>query len=937
MVDSTRDKAISSPLLETKLFIPRPRAGLVARVRLIERLNQASAGKLTLVSAPAGFGKTTLLAEWLATAEAGKQPAAWLALDQSDNDPALFWSYVIAALQTRQRDLGLSALALLQSLQPLPVETLLAKLLNEVGALAQRIVLVLDDYHLITAKPVHQGIAFVLDHLPPQLHLVIAGRADPPLPLSRLRARGELTELRAANLRFSADEASAFLNEVMGLHLRAQDVAALEARTEGWVAGLQLAALSMQGRDDVSSFISAFTGDDRYIIDYLVEEVLQRQSEDVRSFLLQTSILDRLSGPLCNAVTGRETGQAMLETLERANLFIVPLDDKRRWYRYHQLFADVLQARAMEEQPDRVLALHGHASEWLARNGQPTEAIHHALAAGDFERVASLVELVARATIRKSNQSARLLEWLRLVPDDLIRVRPVLSTYYAFALLGMGEMDAAAVRLSEAERWLDESRSEPPSGAGASRSEPASGVDESVATRDRPGASPVTMVVADKAEFRSLPGTIALARSFRAQALGDVAGTLEQARRALNLLPEDDHVWRGGAALLLALAHWTSGDLEAAQQTHAVGIASLDKAGDIALAISAAYDAADLARARGLLSAAGRIYRQALQLAPEHGDPALPGIADLHLGLSDLCCERNDLEAATRHLQQSEQPGKHADLRETPYRRCIAWARLRLAQRDLEGAIDLLDQAERLHVPGVVPDIHPIAAQKARLWIAQGRVSEAVDWVRQQGLSADDDLTYMGEFGHITLARILLAQGDDRSIDKVRRLLERLLDAADQGGRTGRVIEILVLQALVQRLLGDIPAGLVPLERALTLAEAEGYVRIFVDEGEPMRDLLRHAVAQGISGAYARRLLAAFDNGAPHPVSAPAGPSVADLAEPLTAREVEILRLIAAGMRNQEIADELVISLSTVKRHIANTYGKLGVSHRTEAVARLTS
>jgi LuxR family maltose regulon positive regulatory protein len=319
----------------------------------------------------------------------------------------------------------------------------------------------------------------------------------------------------------------------------------------------------------------------------------------------------------------------------------------------------------------------------------------------------------------------------------------------------------------------------------------------------------------------------------------------------VNLLPEEDHVWRGGAALLLALAQWTSGDLEAAQQTHADGVASLRKAGDVALATSAAYDAADLAKARGRLSEASRIYQRALQLTLEHGDPALPGIADLHLGLSELHCERNELASATRNLRQSEQPGKHADLRETPYRRCIAWARLRLAQRDLVGAIDLLDDAERLHVPGVVPDIHPIAAQKARVWIAQGRVSEAVDWVRQQGLSADDDLTYMGEFGHITLARILLAQGDDRSVGKVDALLERLLDAAERGRRTGSAIEILVLQALARRLLGDIPAALVPLERALTLAEPEGYVRIFVDEGTAMRDLLRHAVAQGISSAYA--------------------------------------------------------------------------------------
>lgn len=908
MVDPTRDEAISSPLLETKLFIPRPRPGLVSRPRLVARLHQATAAKLTLVSAPAGFGKTTLLSEWLANAEAEKPPTAWLALDQNDNEPALFWSYVVAALQTvrPEFDQGQSTLALLRSLQPLPVESALSRILNELGSLEQDLVLVLDDYHLITTQSIHQGVAFLLDHLPSEVHLVIAGRVDPPLPLSRLRGRAEMAELRAADLRFNADESAAFLNEVMGLRLSASDVAALESRTEGWITGLQLAALSVRGSDDVGAFIRTFTGDDRYIIDYLVEEVLQHQSGDVRCFLLKTSILHRMSGPLCNAVTGEETGQAMLETLERANLFVVPLDDKRRWYRYHQLFADVLQARSLEEQPDQVPALHQRASDWFARNGQLTEAIHHALAAADIERVATLVELVARATIRKSNQSARLLEWLRLVPDNLIRVRPVLSTYYAFGLLGMGDMESAGDRLTDAERWLEASQSE------------------------RAG-----MVVADQAELRSLPGTIALARSFRAQALGDLDGTLQHARRVLDLLPDDDHVWRGAAALLLALAHWTRGDLDVAQQTHANGVASLRKAGDVALATSAAYDAADLAKARGRLSEAGRIYRRALQLTLEHGDPALPGIADLHLGLSELHCERNELESAARDLRQSEQPGKHADLRETPYRRCIAFARLRLAQRDPHGAIDLLEEADRLHVSGVVPDVRPVDAQKARVWIALGRMSEALDWVRQQGLSADDDLTYMREFAHITLARVLLAQGDGRSVRTSDALLQRLLGAAEQRERTGSVIEILVLQALVRRLLGDVPSALVTLERALLLAESEGYVRIFVDEGAAMRDLLGHAVAQGISGAYARGLLAACEHGSPQPaVAAPA--IVAGLAEPLTAREIEILRLVAAGMRNLEIADQLVISLATVKRHIANAYGKLGVTHRTEAVARLT-
>jgi LuxR family transcriptional regulator, maltose regulon positive regulatory protein len=906
--------AAGSPLLQTKLYVPRSRLGLVRRPRLIERLSQGTAGKLSLISASAGFGKTTLLAEWLASAETSHGPAAWVALDRGDNEPTLFWAYVIAALQTVQAEVGTRALSLLHSPQPLPIETLLGTLLNEIGAISHQFVLVLDDYHLIDAQPIHQGMAFLLDHLPPRMHLVIASRADPPLPLSRLRARGELAELRATDLRFTVAEAAGFLNQVMGLQLLVRDVAALEARTEGWIAGLQLAALSMQGRDDVTGFISAFTGDDRYIVDYLVEEVLQRQSERVRSFLLQTCILDRLSGPLCDAVTGQEGGKAMLETLDRDNLFVVPLDDKRRWYRYHQLFADVLQARSMEEQPDRVPGLHARASEWYAHNGPASDAIRHALAAREFERAAGLVELEARATIRR-NQSARLLEWLAALPDDVFRARPVLSTYAAFVLLGTGKVAAAGVRLSDAQRWLD----------------------GPVEVSD---TSSARMVVTDHGELRSLAGTIALAWSFRAQALGDVAGTVEHARQALNRLPADDHVWRGGAALLMALAYWTSGDLAAAAPIHAEGIASLEAAGDIALAISAAYDAAELSKARGRLPAAGRIYERSLRLGLDHGDPALPGMADLHLGLSELRCEQDDLEAATRQLERGEELGMHAALRETPYRRCVARARLRQAQGDLDGALSLLDEAERLYVKGIVPDVRPIAARKARAWVARGRLAEALDWVRQKGLSADDDLDYLHEFEHVTLARVLIArcenEEDDRSMQTAHRLLERLLDAAEAGGRTGSVIEILVLLALTHQRQRHVRAGLLALERALTLAEAEGYVRIFVDEGAPVRDLLRLAVAQGVAGGYARRVLSAFDRRA-QPVSAPAGFGVAGLAEPLTPREVEIMRLVAAGLRNQEIADQLVISLSTVKRHIANAYGKLGASHRTEAVARLTT
>jgi LuxR family maltose regulon positive regulatory protein len=399
MTDSTS----ASPLLQTKLYLPRTRPGLVSRARLIERLNQAIERKLTVVCAPAGFGKTTLLSQWLATERA----AAWLSLDQSDNEPTRFWAYFIAALRTVHAEIGQATLSLLRSPQSLPVETLLGPLLNEIAALTQHSVLVIDDYHLIDAQPIHQAIGFLLDHLPPQLHLVIASRADPPLPLSRLRARAELAELRASDLRFTVDEAVTFLNEVTGLDLMEPEVAALEARTEGWIAGLQLAALSMRGRDDVAGFISAFTGNDRFIVDYLVEEVLQRQSGAVRSFLLQTSILERLTGSLCDAVTEQQNGSAMLEALERGNLFVVPLDDKRRWYRYHHLFADILQARLRQELPELVHVVHERASAWDERHGRLDDAIRHALAASNVEGAAGLIELVARAMVR-SNQAARL-------------------------------------------------------------------------------------------------------------------------------------------------------------------------------------------------------------------------------------------------------------------------------------------------------------------------------------------------------------------------------------------------------------------------------------------------------------------------------------------------------------------------------------------------
>ena len=905
------DSLVPAPLLETKFYVPRSGRGLVPRPRLIERLDRGTASKLTLVSAPAGFGKTTLLTEWLAAgpaAPADDRRVAWLSLDRADNDPASFWTYVIAALRTVASGAGESALPLLQAPQPPPIETVLTVLLNELGTIAADIVLVLDDYHVIDARDVQDGMAFLLDHLPPGLHVVIASRADPALPLARWRARGELVEIRAAELRFTPHEAAAYLNEMMGLQLTTQDVAALEARTEGWIAALQLAALSMQGRDDVAGFIAGFAGDDRYVVDYLAEEVLQRQSDRVQAFLLQTSILDRLSGPLCDVVTGQGGGKAMLAALDRGNLFLVPLDDRRRWYRYHHLFADVLHARLLDEQPGQVPDLHRRASAWYQQNGQQSEAIGHALAAEDFERAADLVELAIPA-IRRSRQEAALRGWLKTLPDEVVRVRPVLSVGLAGALLAVGELEGVEGRLRDAERCLGAT-----TGIGAGSQAPSA-----------------EMAVEDE-EFRRLPAGIELYRSALAMARGDVPGTVRHARRAIDLSPEEDHLVRASAAGMSGLASWTSGDLEAGYSAYAECVAGLRRAGHIADIFGCAIALADIRSAQGRLGEAMRTYEQALQGAPEQGGLVLRGTADMHVGMSEVHRERDDLPAATQHLLRSQELGEHIGLPQNRYRWRVAMARIRQAEGDLVGALDLLNEAERLYMGDFFPNVRPVPALKARVWIAQGRLGDALGWAREQGLSVDDDLSYLHEFEHITLARVLLARYQDEraeaSIHEATRLLERLLRAAEEGGRTGRVIEILVLRALAHQTLGDIPAALASLQRALTLAEPEGYVRIFVDEGPPIASLLRAAAKQGTAPSYVRRLLAAVST------TEDSTPVSQGLIEPLSERELEVLRLLGTDLDGPEIARELVVSLNTVRTHTKNIYAKLGVTNRRAAVRR---
>jgi LuxR family maltose regulon positive regulatory protein len=906
---------MSAPILATKLFVPPPRPKVVLRPRLIERLTEGLDRRLTLVSAPAGFGKTTLLGEWGTRCE---RPAAWLSLDESDNDPTRFLSYFVAALQTIAADIGEGALGALRSPQQPPTESILTDLLNEINTVPDDFVLVLDDYHVIDARAVDDVLTFVLEHLPPRMHLVIATREDPQLPLARLRARGQLGELRAADLRFTPSEAAEFLEKVMELSLSAEDVAALETRTEGWIAGLQLAALSMRGREDVPGFVRAFAGDNRYIVDYLVEEVLQQQPERVRNFLLQTSVLDRLGGPLCDAVTGQKDGRGMLEALERGNLFVVPLDDKRHWYRYHHLFAEVLYAHLMAERPDRVPTLHRRASEWYEQHGSAADAIRHALAAEDFERAADLVELAVPA-MRRGRQEATLLGWLKALPDELFHVRPVLNVHYAGTLLQSGQLDGVEDRLRDAERWLDTTED----------------------MRERPDAPATEMVVVDEEAFRRLPTSIAMYRAGIALALGDVPGTVTYARLALEHAAEDDHFQRGAAAALLGLASWTSGDLEAAHRSYADGMAHLQQAGNISDAVGGAMTTADIRIAQGRLRDAMRTYEHALRLATEQGDPVMRGTADMHVGMSELHRERNDLPAATQHLLRSKEQGEHTGFPQYRYRWRVAMARILEAQADLDGALELLEEAEHLYVSDFHPNVRPIAALKARMWVAQGRLGEALDWALEQGLSAHDDLGYLREFEHITLARMIMARykskREESPMLEAMSLLERLLQAAEACGRMGSVIEMLVLQGLALEAQGDIPAALVPLERALALAEPEGYVRIFLDEGRPMAQLLSEAATRGIMPDYTGKLLAAFDaEGRIYPDDSPRLATLASqpLVEPLSDRELEVLRLIAQGLSNREISEQLFLAVITVKGHNRNIFRKLQVRRRTEAIAR---
>ncbi|HKO86643.1 MAG TPA: LuxR C-terminal-related transcriptional regulator [Actinomycetota bacterium] len=896
-------------LLATKLYVPRPPPGFVPRSRLLDQLNQGLARGLLLVCAPAGFGKTSLLADW---ARPGHRPVAWLSLDHGDNDPARFWRHVTAALDRVRPGLAEQVAPLLGPPAPGSFEGLVTALINQLAVQPDQALLVLDDYHLIEAQPVHASVGFLLEHRPAGLQLLLTSRADPPLPLARLRGRGQLAELREADLRFTAEEAAALLRALVGSDLPDGAVAELAARTEGWAAGLQLAGLSLQRQADVAGFVASFSGSHRYVLDYLAEEVLDRQPAEVRGFLLETSLLERLSGELCNAVTGRTDSQDMLERLERANLFLVPLDEVRGWWRYHHLFADLLRARLLQERSKRVSELHRNAAGWCEEHGLADDAVRHAVAAGDAEWAVRLVERHIDALLLRS-EGATLTRWLAALPAELVSSRPRLLLTQALVALVSGGVDAAEGLLDAAERALAAT-----TGAADEPYEPSVGR--------------ATSLVAN------VPATIAVGRAFLAELRGDADQEIRFAHQALAELGEGERMLDVYTRLHLAVAEWLSGRLPQAERALASCLAEWRAAGERFLTALSCYYLGQVQRAQGRLDAALETYRQAREVAAGPSRSALPAAGIAYVGLAEVVYQRGELDTALRHVTVGIELCRQLAYGQPLATGLATLAWIRQAQDDAGGALEAIGEAERAAPsPGVTSLLNPVPAQRARLLLAQGEVAEAARWVRARGLDAEDEPTYPREREYLVLARVLLASDVP---DRALALLERLHAQAVAQARTGSVIEVRTLQALALAATDDEAGALASLGEALARAAPEGHLRVFVDEGAPMAALLgkltsarkaRAAAAADIPLDYLARLAVAFARDGRHGRRAVVVPR---LVEPLTDRELQVLRLMAVGKPNREIAEELVVVLDTVKKHVAHILDKLGAANRIQAIAR---
>lgn len=887
-------------LLATKLYIPPPRPDGVARPHLLGRLDAGLARPLTVVSAPAGFGKTTLLGAWAA---AGSRPVAWLTLDAGDSDPGTFLSYLVAALRTLLPALGANVLPLLGAPQPPPVTTILTALLNELAA-APELTLILDDYHALDSPEVDAALAFLVDHLPRPLHLVIATREDPPLPLARLRAGGRLHELRAADLRFTAAEAAAFLNGAMGLRLDADEVAALEARTEGWIAGLQLAGLSLQGRADPTGAIRSFSGSHHFVLDYLVEEVLQRQPPAIQTFLLRTSILERLCGPLCDAVVhgdslsgslpaGAPSGQEMLRFLERANLFLTPLDDERRWYRYHPLFRDLLRQRLLQspaaDDPQgggasTVAACHMRASRWLEANGLEVEALHHAAAGGDIDAAARLVE-GKEMPLHFRGAVAPVLHWLASLPPAVLQARPGLNVIYASALLYAGRLAGVEEKLHAAEAGL--------AAAGGA---------------EGPG---------DGDEVRNLIGHIAAVRATLAVTEHAAEEIVAQAQRALHYLPPSNLPVRTAMTWTLGYAHQLRGERAAARAAYREALESSQAIGHFIITVMTTLGLGLIEEGDNQLDAAAASFARVLRLV---GEPAPPLACAAHLGLARICYERDDLAAAQEHARQAIPLARQIETTDRLAACLLLVARLQLAEDDVDAAaVTVAEAAEIVRRRGFAQRAPDVAAIQTLVLLCRGDLPAAAAAAQAHPLSQ---------------ARVYLAQGDASA---ALALLDPLYAEAEAKGWADERLQVLVLKALAHQAQGAEEDALRLLHEALIVAQPGGFVRLFADEGAAMAQLLRTAARRGIMPDYTAALLAAL---AAHGQSRPAldnppdAPASDALTEPLSEREREVLLLIAAGLSNREIGERLFLALDTVKGHNRRIFAKLQVARRTEAIAK---